>query len=109
MKISVERLRQLIKEEIENSVETEEVVELSEEEGEEKQEGPLRAFAALLPRIQNRKMYEALLKNILTYDSEKIDKAMALKNVVGNTAASSILELLGKQTPQATTTPEPTT
>ena len=64
MKISVERLRQLIKEEIENSVdtETEEVVELSEEEGEEKQVGPLRAFASLLPRIQNRKMYEALLK-----------------------------------------------
>jgi hypothetical protein len=113
MKISIERLRQLIKEEVENVTElpAEETVELvAEEEGSEKQVGAVRSIEALLPRIQNRKIYEALLKLVLTYNNENIDKAMALKNVVGPTASSSILQLLGDEPDQTTPgAPEDTT
>tara|TARA_Y100000310_G_C20513814_1_gene730176 strand:+ start:375 stop:707 length:333 start_codon:yes stop_codon:yes gene_type:complete len=84
MKISVERLRQLIKEEVENSVETEteEVIELSEDEGEvagaevaataappeEKIKADVEAVLEKIDLIQDPVEYLQLLQKVLQHE-----------------------------------------
>tara|TARA_R100000664_G_C2626038_1_gene57819 strand:+ start:103 stop:411 length:309 start_codon:yes stop_codon:yes gene_type:complete len=99
MKISTNRLKQIIKEEIEN-LEISELDEQEEVPGEEpaaaeKHQSDVEKIKMLIPRINTRVEMQELLTVALSHIAVSKDGLTAMRNVLGSAIAGALVKKLG--------------
>ena len=98
MKISIKDLKRIIKEEIENVSEAEELGQMAAEpaaEPEAKLQSDVEKIKMLIPRIDNRIEMTDLLNVTLKHAMSGKDGIVALRQVLGSSLASAIAKKLG--------------
>ena len=106
MKISIERLKKIIKEEIESSIDTEETQQLTTEvEGEEvpgeepaaaeKHQSDVEKIKMLIPRINTRIEMQELLTVALSHIAVSKDGLTAMRSVLGSSVTGALAKKLG--------------